>query len=315
MTLAIIRRLDQPLRCLSCACWYFGVPKSLGSSTCSPRLGITLSVQAHTHARAHTHTHTHARARARSYWNWCRDTFTGFEQTLDWQTSPWRVPDHAIYLFVTTTFVTCQQHKNTSVCNVTPSLWIELNLLGHHNFRHMPIKNSILFVCRSKFTSPQPSSHINQECCIRRYALDLVVCTPKSTSASPQPSSHANRVVYLTLHANMCVLTKTYFSFVLYVKFMLFVCRSKSTFTSQPLSHANCVVPDNARHLCADQSLLMRYHCPGAGIMEANDSQVTPVFTVQPSFHHRHSTNRVAWSVTTVGERAVTPHLVVCRRW
>ena len=32
---------------------------------------------------------------------------------------------------------------------------------------------------------------------------------------------------------------------------------------------------------------------PGAGIMEADDRQVT-VFTVQPSFHHRHSTNRVS---------------------
>ena len=30
----------------------------------------------------------------------------------------------------------------------------------------------------------------------------------------------------------------------------------------------------------------------GAGIMEADDRQVTTVFTVQPSFHHRHSTNR-----------------------
>ena len=32
---------------------------------------------------------------------------------------------------------------------------------------------------------------------------------------------------------------------------------------------------------------------PGAGIMEADDRQMTTVFTVQPSFHHRHSTNRV----------------------
>ena len=32
----------------------------------------------------------------------------------------------------------------------------------------------------------------------------------------------------------------------------------------------------------------------GAGIMEADDHQVTTVFTVQPSFHHRHSTNRVS---------------------
>ena len=31
----------------------------------------------------------------------------------------------------------------------------------------------------------------------------------------------------------------------------------------------------------------------GAGIMEADDRQVTTDFTVQPSFHHQHSTNRV----------------------
>ena len=42
--------------------------------------------------------------------------------------------------------------------------------------------------------------------------------------------------------------------------------------------------------------------------------QVKTVFTVQPPFHHRHSTNRVSCSVTIVGERAVTPHLVVHRR-
>ena len=36
---------------------------------------------------------------------------------------------------------------------------------------------------------------------------------------------------------------------------------------------------------------------PGAGIMEADDRQVTTVFTVQPSFHHRHSTHRVSCSV------------------
>ena len=33
---------------------------------------------------------------------------------------------------------------------------------------------------------------------------------------------------------------------------------------------------------------------PGAGITEADDRQVTTVFTVQPSFHHRHLTNRVS---------------------
>ena len=45
----------------------------------------------------------------------------------------------------------------------------------------------------------------------------------------------------------------------------------------------------------------------GAGIIEADDRQETTVRTVQPSFHHRHSTNRVSC--------AVTPHLVVRRRW
>ena len=53
----------------------------------------------------------------------------------------------------------------------------------------------------------------------------------------------------------------------------------------------------------------------GACIMEADNRQVTIVFTVQPSFHHLHSTHRVSWSVAIVGERAVTPHLVVRRRW
>ena len=44
--------------------------------------------------------------------------------------------------------------------------------------------------------------------------------------------------------------------------------------------------------------------CQGpGGIMEADYRQVTTVFTVQPSFHHRHSTNLISWSVTIVGER------------
>ena len=42
------------------------------------------------------------------------------------------------------------------------------------------------------------------------------------------------------------------------------------------------------------------YIKPGAGIMEADDRQVTTVFTVQPSFHHRHSTNRVSRNVSPV---------------
>ena len=33
---------------------------------------------------------------------------------------------------------------------------------------------------------------------------------------------------------------------------------------------------------------------PGAGIMEADERQMTTVFTVQPSFHHRHSSNPVS---------------------
>ena len=32
----------------------------------------------------------------------------------------------------------------------------------------------------------------------------------------------------------------------------------------------------------------------GAGIMVVDERQVTTVFTVQPTFHHRHSTNRVS---------------------
>ena len=37
----------------------------------------------------------------------------------------------------------------------------------------------------------------------------------------------------------------------------------------------------------------------GAGIIEAEDRQGTTVFTVQPSFYHRHSTNPVSWSVVS----------------
>ena len=33
---------------------------------------------------------------------------------------------------------------------------------------------------------------------------------------------------------------------------------------------------------------------PGAGIMEIDDRQVKTIFIVQPTFHHRHSTNRVS---------------------
>ena len=54
---------------------------------------------------------------------------------------------------------------------------------------------------------------------------------------------------------------------------------------------------------------------PGASIMEAYDRQVTTVFTVQQSFHHRHSTNRVSWSVTIVGKRRGEVWLHVRRWW
>ena len=53
----------------------------------------------------------------------------------------------------------------------------------------------------------------------------------------------------------------------------------------------------------------------GAGIMKTDDRQVTTVFTVQPSFRHRHSTNPVLWSVTIVGERRGEVWLHVHRRW
>ena len=54
---------------------------------------------------------------------------------------------------------------------------------------------------------------------------------------------------------------------------------------------------------------------PGAGIMEADDRQVTTVFTVQPSFHHQHSTNQVSWSVTIVNERQNEVWLHIRWQW
>ena len=56
-------------------------------------------------------------------------------------------------------------------------------------------------------------------------------------------------------------------------------------------------------------------HKSEAGIMEADDRQVTTVFTVQPSFYHRLSTNRVSWSVTIVGDRRGEVWLHVRRQW
>ena len=41
-------------------------------------------------------------------------------------------------------------------------------------------------------------------------------------------------------------------------------------------------------------AMISLVQCPGAGSMEADDRPVTTVFTVQPSLHHRHSTNRVS---------------------
>ena len=61
--------------------------------------------------------------------------------------------------------------------------------------------------------------------------------------------------------------------------------------------------------------VLFIHQTPGAVIMEADDRHVTTVFTVQPSFHHRHSTNRVSWSVTIVRERGGEVWLHVRRRW
>ena len=55
---------------------------------------------------------------------------------------------------------------------------------------------------------------------------------------------------------------------------------------------------------------------PGAGIMKADDRPVTTVFTVQPSFHHRHSSiierfhrrRRTRWGVTARSPTMVTLH-------
>ena len=44
-------------------------------------------------------------------------------------------------------------------------------------------------------------------------------------------------------------------------------------------------------HVCKS---VVRTDKPGAGIMEADDRQVTTVFTVQSSFHRRHTTHRVS---------------------
>ena len=57
-----------------------------------------------------------------------------------------------------------------------------------------------------------------------------------------------------------------------------------------------CSIPDCAADFFPGRVIPsdLKTGTPGAGIMEADDRQVTTVFTVQPSFHHRHSTNRVS---------------------
>ena len=71
-----------------------------------------------------------------------------------------------------------------------------------------------------------------------------------------------------------------------------------------------------------DPSLLIR---SGAGIMEADDRQVTTVFTVQPSFHHRHCTRQTEYLEELPSSTNVQSHLtmvtlhdtgfVECRWW
>ena len=67
--------------------------------------------------------------------------------------------------------------------------------------------------------------------------------------------------------------------------------------------------------LCEQMKDTVKVATPGAGIMEANDHQVTTVFTVQPSFHYWHSTNRVSWSDTIVGEWRGEVWLHIRRLW
>ena len=111
--------------------------------------------------------------------------------------------------------------------------------------------------------------------------------------------------------------------------------------TSPELAAMDCVDPCIC-HLCftlflvifhlsspPSRSLLSLHNqtecLPGAGIMEADDRQVTTVFTVQPSFHHRHSTKpnimkryrrrrTTRWGVTARSPTMVTLHTGwVCR--
>ena len=68
-----------------------------------------------------------------------------------------------------------------------------------------------------------------------------------------------------------------------------------SNLLSQPLTADNGPTSPSINPLTPE-------YTPGAGIMEADDRQVTTVFTVQPSFHHRYPTNWESWSVAIVGE-------------
>ena len=63
--------------------------------------------------------------------------------------------------------------------------------------------------------------------------------------------------------------------------------------TASP-THYQRAIP--APEVVRDEQFLepLPYRSPGASIIEADDRQVTTVFTVQLSFHHRHSTNPVS---------------------
>ena len=63
--------------------------------------------------------------------------------------------------------------------------------------------------------------------------------------------------------------------------------------TGKHSKHYNCLHLGKAEVLRRARNFLDMDR-PGAGIMEADDRQVTTVFTVQPSFHHPYSTNLVS---------------------
>ena len=92
----------------------------------------------------------------------------------------------------------------------------------------------------------------------------------------------------------------------------MFLCRYTFRFIFSLLL-VNCSA--NKIELKLNASWALSQLTSGAGIMEADDRQVTTVFTVQPSFHHRLSTNPISWSVTIVGEGLGEVWLHVNRRW